>query len=91
MAEFLRQLSATHSVSASARAVGMSRQSAYRLRSRLKGMAFDVAWDVAFQHSYDNLAHAALERALNGVEIPVFFLSGHLQKLFGVVVFGGMG
>ncbi|MCB2075001.1 MAG: hypothetical protein H6917_18085 [Novosphingobium sp.] len=73
MAEFLRQLSATHSVSASARAVGMSRQSAYRLRSRLKGMAFDVAWDVAFQHSYDNLAHAALERALNGVEIPVFF------------------
>ncbi len=72
MAGFLRQLSATHSVSAAARAVGMSRQSAYRLRSRLKGGAFDLAWDVAFHHSYDNLAHAALERALNGVEIPVF-------------------
>ena len=72
MAEFLRQLSATHSVSASARAVGMSRQSAYRLRSRLKGMAFDVAWDVAFQHSYDNLAHAALflvpGQLLNGAQ-----------------------
>lgn len=51
----------------------MSRQSAYRLRSRLKGQAFDLAWDVAFHHSYDNLAHAALERALNGVEMPVFF------------------
>jgi len=50
----------------------MSRQSAYRLRSRLKGQAFDLAWDVAFHHSYDNLAHAALERALNGVEVPVF-------------------
>ncbi len=73
MAAFLRQLSATHSVSAAARAVGMSRQSAYRLRSRLKGGAFDLAWDVAFHHSYDNLAHAALERALNGVEVPVFF------------------
>lgn len=72
MADFLRQLSATHSVSAAARSVGMSRQSAYRLRSRLKGGAFDLAWDVAFHHSYDNLAHAALERALNGVEIPVF-------------------
>lgn len=72
MAEFLRLLSATHSVSAAARSVGMSRQSAYRLRSRLKGLAFDLAWDVAFHHSYDNLAHAALERALNGVEIPVF-------------------
>jgi hypothetical protein len=72
MARFLRMLSATHSVSAAARSVGMSRQSAYRLRSRLKGQAFDLAWDVAFHHSYDNLAHAALERALNGVEIPVF-------------------
>lgn len=73
MADFLRQLSATHSVSEAARSVGMSRQSAYRLRSRLKGSDFDLAWDVAFQHGYDNLAHAALERALNGVEMPVFF------------------
>jgi len=70
---FLRALSATHSVSAAARAVGMSRQSAYRLRSRLKGKAFDLAWEVAFHHSYDVLAHAALERALNGVEMPVYY------------------
>ena len=72
-AGFLRALSATHSVSAAAKSVGMSRQSAYRLRSRLKGKAFDLAWEVAFHHSYDVLAHAALERALNGVEVPVYF------------------
>jgi len=72
-AGFLRALSATHSVSAAAKSVGMSRQSAYRLRSRLKGQAFDLAWEVAFHHSYDVLAHAALERALNGVEVPVYF------------------
>lgn len=72
-AGFLRALSATHSVSAAAKSVGMSRQSAYRLRSRLKGKAFDLAWEVAFHHSYDVLAHAALERALNGVEMPVYF------------------
>ena len=72
-AAFLRQLSATHSVTEAAQSVGMSRQSAYRLRSRLKGQAFDLAWEVAFHHSYDVLAHAALERALNGVEVPVFF------------------
>ena len=35
------------------------------------------------------LSSDSLRRVL--VEIPVFFLSGHLQKLFGVVVFGGMG
>ncbi len=72
-AQFLRQLSATHSVTDAAKSVGMSRQSAYRLRSRLKGQAFDLAWEVAFHHSYDVLAHAALDRALNGVEVPVFF------------------
>lgn len=72
-AGFLRALSASHSVSEAARIVGMSRQSAYRLRSRLKGQPFDLAWEVAFHHSYDVLAHTALERALNGVEVPVFF------------------
>ncbi|WP_086607197.1 hypothetical protein [Erythrobacter donghaensis] len=72
-AAFLRALSATHSVSEAAQSVGRSRQAAYRLRSRLKGQAFDLAWEVAFHHSFDVLAHAALERALNGVERPVFY------------------
>jgi hypothetical protein len=72
-AAFLRALSATHSVAEAARSVGKSRQAAYRLRSRLKGQPFDLAWEVAFHHSYDVLAHTALERALNGVEMPVYF------------------
>src|SRR5688572_11357425 len=58
MAEFLRALAATHSLSAAAKAVGMSRQSAYDLRSRLKGKAFDVGWDQAFHRSYSNLPYA---------------------------------
>ena len=73
MAEFLRLLAATHSVSAAARAVGMSRQSAYKLRSRLKGTAFDAAWDEAFSQSYGNLPYAALDRALNGYEVPHYY------------------
>ena len=79
MAEFLRQLAATHSVSAAARAVGMHRRSAYKLRARLKGQPFDIAWEAAFRHGYDNLAHAALERALNGVEVPHY----HQGELVG--------
>lgn len=71
-AEFLRQLVGTKSVSQAAAAVGMSRQSAYRLRARLKGRPFDVAWEIAFQHGYYDLAQAALERAMHGVEVPVF-------------------
>jgi len=57
----------------------MGRQSAYKLRARLKGSPFDVAWEAAFRHGYDNLAHAALERALNGVEVPHY----HDGKLVG--------
>lgn len=70
MAEFLRQLAATNNVAAAAKTVGMSRQSAYRLRARHKGRPFDIGWEAAFQRGYDNLAQVALERALNGVEAP---------------------
>jgi hypothetical protein len=73
MAEFLRQLAATHSVTAAARAVGMSRNSAYKLRTRLKGQPFDIAWEAAFRHGYDDLAHAALELALEGEEVPHYY------------------
>lgn len=72
MADFLRALAGTHNVAEAARSVGMSRQSAYRLRARLKGQPFDIAWEAAFQHGYDALHQAALERALHGVEVPVF-------------------
>jgi hypothetical protein len=72
MAAFLRQLSATQSVAAAARSVGMSRQSAYKLRARLKGEPFDWAWKCAFRHNFDALAEAALDRALNGIEVPHF-------------------
>lgn len=73
MAQFLRELASSHSVSAAAKAVGMSRQSAYKLRARLKGEPFDVAWETAFQHGYEALHQAALERALHGWEEPVFY------------------
>jgi hypothetical protein len=72
MAAFLRHLTATHSVAESARRVGMSRQSAYKLRARLKGQPFDLAWECATRRQFDALAQAALDRALNGVEVPHF-------------------
>lgn len=69
---FLRELAASHSVSRAARAAGMGRTSAYALRARLKGEAFDLAWHAALQCRFDALAEAALDRALNGVEVPHF-------------------
>lgn len=77
--QFLRELAASHSVSAAARAVGMSRQSAYQLRARLRGEPFDLAWEHAFDSCYDALAEAAMERAANGVEVPHY----HQGELIG--------
>jgi hypothetical protein len=71
-ARFLRRLAATHCVSEAARSVGMGRQSAYKLRNRLRGEPFDVAWQAAFRLQYDALLEAAVERAINGVEVPHF-------------------
>jgi len=51
----------------------MTRQSAYELRSRLKGEPFDLAWHAAMQCRFDALAEAALERAMHGVEVPHYY------------------
>lgn len=76
---FLNMLASTHNVAGAARSVGMSRQSAYRLRARMKGTAFDRAWTLAISAGFDALAHAALDRALNGVEVPHY----HKGELIG--------
>ena len=44
-AHFLAQLAITRSVSAAARAVGMARETAYRLRARPGAESFAAAWD----------------------------------------------
>ena len=79
MARFLAELASTHSVAAAARVAGMSRQSAYRLKARLRDQPFDLAWEAALQSGHDALHQAALDRALNGVEMPVH----HMGELIG--------
>lgn len=73
MAQFLQALADTGSVSTAANSVGMSRQSAYRLRSRLIGQPFDITWDGALEFGIQQVAHAALDRALNGTVVPVYY------------------
>ena len=70
MVVFLRELAASQSVAQSARAVGMSRQSAYRLRNRLRGTPFDLGWETALELGFSQLAQAVMDRAVNGEEVP---------------------
>ncbi len=73
MVAFLRELAATQSVAAAARAVGMSRTAAYNLRNRLQGQPFALGWEVALECGMHALAQAVMDRALNGEEIQHFY------------------
>lgn len=73
MVSFLRELAATQSVAAAARGVGMSRQSAYRLKNRLASTPFALGWEVALEAGFAQLAHAMMERAIHGVEVPHYY------------------
>ncbi|QEA14788.1 hypothetical protein [Novosphingobium ginsenosidimutans] len=73
MVAFLRELAATQSVAAAAKAVGMSRTAAYNLRNRLQGQPFALGWEVALECGMHALAQAVMDRALNGEEIQHFY------------------
>jgi hypothetical protein len=70
---FIEKLADCGSVSAAARHVGMSRESARKLRRRPCGRAFRDAWDAALDCGYAELEEAAMERSKKGVARPVFY------------------
>ena len=70
---FLEELAACGSVTAAARSVGMSRESAYALRRRAKARAFAQTWDAARALSVEHLTETAWDRALEGELRPIFY------------------
>ena len=70
---FIEKLADCGSVSAAAKHVGMSRESARRLRNRYSGRAFRDAWDAALDCGYAEVEEAAMERSKKGVARPVFY------------------
>lgn len=73
MRQFLEALAGSGSVTAAAKSVHMSRDSAYKLRARLAGTPFDLAWEGALENGIRQVAHEAIDRAINGVVQPVYY------------------
>jgi hypothetical protein len=69
---FIEVLADTGIVTAAAKAVGMTRESANRLRRSPHGAAFSHAWDAAREHAGSVLEDIAFERAIEGTEHDVF-------------------
>lgn len=69
---FIETLADTGLVTVAAKEVGMSRESAHRLRRSPHGSAFARAWDAARQHAGGLIEDIAFERAIQGVEHEVY-------------------
>ncbi|MDZ7894356.1 MAG: hypothetical protein U5M50_04945 [Sphingobium sp.] len=63
---FISALAAFGSIGQACRAVGMSRNSAYKLRARAGAEDFRHAWDRALNQGRTRMFAAAMERALDG-------------------------
>lgn len=64
---FILALEAMGSVGPAAKAIGMNRASAYRLRERAGAESFAIAWDKAIDIGRQRMFDYALDRAMNGV------------------------
>ena len=72
---FLDALANSGSVSVAAEAAGISRTAVYNLRNRegADGETFRSAWDDRLKQAVAVLAETAFQRAVHGVEEPVFY------------------
>lgn len=70
---FIDALAATGVVKAAARAVNMAGEGAYMLRRQPGGEEFAAAWDAVLEHRITVLRDSVIERAIEGVEVPVVY------------------
>lgn len=69
---FIEALALTGSVRAAAHAVNMTPEGAYQLRRHPQAGSFRKAWEAALATGVQRLEDIAMDRALNGVETPVY-------------------
>ncbi|MDE1468323.1 hypothetical protein [Aurantiacibacter sp. D1-12] len=69
---FIEALAETGSVTAAARRVNRAAVGAYLLRRHPEAKSFRKAWEAALDIGMQRVEDVAMDRALNGVEVPVY-------------------
>lgn len=69
---FIEALGDCGSVKSAAHAVNMTPEGAYNLRRHAQAGEFRKAWEAALALGIQRLEDVAMDRALNGVEVPVY-------------------
>jgi hypothetical protein len=70
---FIAALAESGCVDEACRTVGMSTQSAYRLRRHFDAQGFRLAWDAALGYAIRRLSDAVYARAIHGVAVPHYY------------------
>ena len=70
---FIEALADTGSVSRAAKRINMSSEGAYYPRRQPGAESFRAAWNAALDHGVQRLTDIALDRATEGVTVPVFW------------------
>ena len=70
--DFIEALADTGSVAAACKVVNMSTVGAYYLRRQPGAETFRKAWEAALQLGVQRIEDVAMDRALNGVDVPVY-------------------
>lgn len=70
--DFIEALAASGCVAEAAKAAGLSKTAAYKLRARPDAQAFRLAWDAAIDFAMAQLVDAVVGRAIHGVPVPIF-------------------
>jgi hypothetical protein len=69
---FIAAIADTGSVHAACKAVNMSQAGAYHLRRQPGAQSFRAAWQAAIDLGVQRIEDVAMDRALNGVDVPVY-------------------
>lgn len=69
---FIAALADTGSVSAACRRINMSAEGAYYLRRAPGAESFRAAWTAALDHGVQQLVDIAIDRAREGIAVPIF-------------------
>lgn len=69
---FIHALAETGSVKAACARVGKTTEGAYQLRRQPGAQGFRAAWEAALAHGIQRLTDIAIDRAIDGVAVPIF-------------------
>jgi hypothetical protein len=70
---FIAHLAETGSVRAACRRMGVGEHQVYVLRNHPEGESFRKAWEAALDMGIQRIEDTAMDRALNGVDAPIFY------------------